>query len=284
MAGADVCGPPDAMNSCLSLIAAHSRNRCIGIGGGKYQIMPLHAYHNLRRYKRSGKWFFRKDAYRNPKKQLHFPLHLPKDLQRFKRLTMDKPIIMGKNTYLSMGRALPGRYNIVLSRRLTRAYPETMLCATLEDACDLADRINDLARTSAFLGDATQQPPDLEPDSATYLKYKGEIGKASGQGHQIPQQNAAWQYMPRPIADPRSEDQKRMPRATQEIMVIGGASIYDQALAWAQRLYVTIVDAQIDGDVFFPAYQLAHWQVRRQEQGVDGGWGYRFLILERLAG
>ena len=281
MAGPKICGDTDAVKSRLSLIAAHSRNRCIGIGGGKHQIMPLHAYSSLRRYKRAGRWFFRRDKQRNARKQLNFPLHLPKDMQRFKRLTMDKPIIMGRNTYLSIGSALPGRYNIVLSQHLAQAYPETILCANLADACDLADRIN-CQTTIDALEEDSRQLADAEPNAATYLKYKGKLGKASGKVDPTLRQNEEWKYMPRGSPAPAPEDQSQI--EPKEIMVIGGASVYHQVLSKARRVYVTIVDAQINGDVFFPDYHLLDWHIRRKEQGVDGGWSYSFLVLDRLTG
>lgn len=64
----------------ISLIVAASKNDVIGVGGG-------------------------------------LPWHLPEELRRFKALTMGKPMIMGRATYESIGRALPGRQSIVLSRR-----------------------------------------------------------------------------------------------------------------------------------------------------------------------
>jgi dihydrofolate reductase len=58
------------------------------------------------------------------------PWHLPQDLQHFKRLTMGKPIIMGRKTYMAIGRVLPGRLNIILSRQQDLLIPTPAVLAT----------------------------------------------------------------------------------------------------------------------------------------------------------
>lgn len=63
------------------------------------------------------------------------PWHLPEDLKFFKRTTMGKPVLMGKNTWLSIGKALPGRLNIVVSSSLSADLPEGVVrVVTLQDA------------------------------------------------------------------------------------------------------------------------------------------------------
>lgn len=52
------------------------------------------------------------------------PWHLPAELQHFKRITLGKPVVMGRNTYESIGRPLPGRLNIVLSRRYQQPHTD----------------------------------------------------------------------------------------------------------------------------------------------------------------
>lgn len=67
------------------------------------------------------------------------PWHLPADLQHFKSLTLGKPIIMGRKTYASIGRPLPGRTSIVLSREPGLELPAGVLLAhTMADALDMA--------------------------------------------------------------------------------------------------------------------------------------------------
>ena len=116
------------------------------------------------------------------------PWHLPEDLRYFKQVTMAKPIIMGRITFESIGRPLPGRTNIVISRQENYAPANVKVVSSLEDAIDLAESI--------CLIDGAE-----------------------------------------------------------EAMVIGGAQIYAQALEKADRLYLTEVDAEIEGDAWFPEFQ-----------------------------
>lgn len=62
------------------------------------------------------------------------PWHLPDDLRRFKRLTLDKPVLMGRKTALSIGRALPGRRNLVLTRSGAAPYEGQVIVRNLEQA------------------------------------------------------------------------------------------------------------------------------------------------------
>lgn len=71
------------------------------------------------------------------------PWRLPEDLKFFKRTTMGKPVIMGRKTYESLGKPLPGRLNIVLSRSNEVKLPEGMvLCNNVDDATELAGKEN----------------------------------------------------------------------------------------------------------------------------------------------
>jgi dihydrofolate reductase len=62
------------------------------------------------------------------------PWHLPDDLRRFKALTLGKPVLMGRKTWDSIGRPLPGRHNIVITRQAGLALPGTTVVASLEEA------------------------------------------------------------------------------------------------------------------------------------------------------
>ncbi|MBL6959275.1 MAG: dihydrofolate reductase [Rhodospirillales bacterium] len=62
------------------------------------------------------------------------PWRLPEDLKRFKALTMGKPIVMGRKTYDSIGRPLPGRTNIVITRDSTLTIDGAVVVASLQDA------------------------------------------------------------------------------------------------------------------------------------------------------
>jgi dihydrofolate reductase len=119
-------------------------------------------------------------------KKNDMPWHLPADLAYFKKTTLGKPIIMGRKTYQSIGRPLPGRKNIVISR----------------DNNFQAEGVEVVNSVDAALA--------LVVDSA-------------------------------------------------EVMVIGGGAIYQHCLVAAQRLYITHINANIDGDTHFPEYDLTVW-------------------------
>ena len=76
------------------------------------------------------------------------PWHLPAELQLFKRATLGKPIVMGRNTFESIGRPLPGRLNIVLSRQTDYQPEGVTVVATLEDAVVAAGDVERLGLNS----------------------------------------------------------------------------------------------------------------------------------------
>jgi len=137
------------------------------------------------------------------------PWRLPEDLQRFKRLTMGAPVIMGRKTRESIGRPLPGRRNIVVTREREATWEGCVVAHSLDEALALAD------------------------DAA-------------------------------------------------EAFVIGGAELYAQALPRADRLYLTLIDADYAGDAWFPAFDAAAWREVARESGVSAdGLGYAFVDYER---
>ena len=113
------------------------------------------------------------------------PWRISGDLQFFKRTTLGKPVVMGRKTFESIGRPLPGRENIVITRNPEWRAEGVTVVSNLEQALQTADA----------------------------------VARRDGAG---------------------------------EVMVIGGAQIYRQALHHAERLYVTEVDADVEGDAFFP--------------------------------
>ena len=144
------------------------------------------------------------------------PWHLPSELQFFKKITLGKPIIMGRKTHQSIGRALPGRTNIIISRNLDfQATKDCLVVASLQQALITA----------------------------------------------------------------RSND------PTTEVMLIGGAEIYRQALPLADRIYLTQVEADIEGDTFFPTLVESEWrEIWRESFSADARHAYAHTrcLLERL--
>ncbi len=140
------------------------------------------------------------------------PWHLPAELQLFKRATLGKPIVMGRNTFESIGRPLPGRLNIVLSRQT-----------------------------------------DYKPEGVTVVATLDEAVVAAGD--------------------------------VEELMIIGGATIYNQCLAAADRLYLTHIELTTEGDTWFPDYEQYNWQEIEQESYAaddKNPHDYRFSLLERV--
>ncbi|MBZ5486426.1 dihydrofolate reductase [Halomonas aquamarina] len=148
----------------------------------------------------------------------NLPWHLPEDLKFFKRMTQAKPLVMGRKTYTSIGKPLPNRLNIVITRDKTFAHDGVRVCHELADALALAD-------------------------------------------------------------------QQATIDAAEEIMVMGGGEIYRQALPYAQRLYITEVDVEVEGDTSFPEIASGEWREVQRVAGTpaEGQPAYDFVIYERTA-
>jgi dihydrofolate reductase len=144
------------------------------------------------------------------------PWHISADLQHFKKLTVGKPIVMGRKTYESIGRPLPRRTNIVVTRNQNWAVEGTMSAEDLP--------------------------------SALVLAY--EDAHASG-------------------AD--------------EVMVVGGAEVYRQALVHASRIYLTEVHAAFEGDAILDL-DLSDWsessRVRHKNEEAESP-DFSFVELRR---
>jgi len=131
------------------------------------------------------------------------PWHIRSDLQHFKRLTLNRPVVMGRHTFESIGKALPGRTNIVLSRDFSVPAPGAQVATSFDAA----------------------------------------LGAA------------------------RSDARKR---GVNEIMVIGGSSIFERTMPMAARLEITHVHASPEGDRFFPEIDPAQWQLRSRKEHPAG--------------
>ncbi|MCK7494741.1 MAG: dihydrofolate reductase [Comamonadaceae bacterium] len=143
------------------------------------------------------------------------PWRLPADLQHFKALTTGHPVVMGRRTFESLGRPLPNRTNIVVSRDPAYAPGGARIAHSLDDALTIA---------------AAALPPD------------------------------------------------------RQVFVIGGENLYTQMLPRAERLHVTLVDADLDGDARFPDLDWQQWrELERRDHPADDRNRYacRFLTLER---
>jgi dihydrofolate reductase len=141
------------------------------------------------------------------------PWDLPGDLQRFKATTMGHVLVMGRRTYDSIGRPLPGRTTVVVTRQPDWAAaadvpPEVLVAGDVPSAIELARKLDD------------------------------------------------------------------------EVFVVGGSQIYAEALPFAARLLLTWVDAEPDGDAFFPPVEWAEWT----EFGREAFDGWAVARYERASG
>ena len=123
--------------------------------------------------------------------------HLPEDLKRFKALTYGHTILMGKNTFVSLGRVLPNRKHIVL-------YDKTDFNVEDENV-EIVHSLDD------------------------FIKYRD---------------------------------------IDEEVFVIGGAMVYGQMIDYAEKLYITEIDEEFDGDVYFPKIDKSIWKEVEREKGI----------------
>lgn len=138
------------------------------------------------------------------------PWHLPEDLKRFRDLTMGNPIIMGRRTWESLGRPLPGRRNLVVSSNLA------------ENGCEV------------------------------FASLESAIAACAG---------------------------------SSDAFIIGGAALYAAALEMADRLFLTEIDADFEGDTSFPAFDRARWrEVHRERHGAAAGFDYEYVTYCRAVG
>lgn len=139
------------------------------------------------------------------------PWRLSDDLRRFKAITMGKPIVMGRKTWDSIGRPLPGRQNIVITRQAEFAAAGCDVVASKEEAIAIAGR-------------------------------------------------------------------------AEEVMVIGGSQVYELFLPDTERLYLTRVHAEVEGDAFFPEISSLEWRlVSDESHPADdrNAFDYSFQVYER---
>ena len=143
------------------------------------------------------------------------PWQLSPDLKRFKQLTMGHHIVMGRKTYESIGRLLPGRTSVIVTRQ-----------------------------------------PDYQVPGAIVAGSIAEALKVCSEGKEM----------------------------DQESFVIGGAEIYQQALGLCQRMYVTEIQQEFDGDALFPEFDPQEWrEISREKHRLDedDGLEYHFVVLDR---
>ena len=158
--------------ACLSLIVAIAKNRVIGVNNT-------------------------------------LPWHLPEDLKRFRALTTGHHIIMGRKTYDSLGRLLPGRTTVIVTRNQDYKVEGAVVAHSLEAAISAC-------------GD------------------------------------------------------------DKELFLIGGAELYKDGLKLANKLYITEIDAEYEGDAFFPEFDATQWQVGEREcHQAENSLRFSYITYQR---
>ncbi|SDZ60168.1 dihydrofolate reductase [Evansella caseinilytica] len=139
------------------------------------------------------------------------PWHLPNDLKFFKRVTSGHAVVMGRKTFVSLGKPLPGRRNIVVTRDRTFSPAGVEVIHSLEKIKDVRDTV-------------------------------------------------------------------------EEVFVIGGATLYNEMLPFAEKIYLTIIHEKFAGDTLFPKLNEQEWQVVSTEKGIideKNQYEHTFYVYER---
>lgn len=140
--------------------------------------------------------------------------HLPDDLKRFKKLTIGHNIIMGRKTFESIGRVLPNRHHIILSKN-----------AQINIDDENVEIIDDISKLEKYIN------------------------------------------------------------SDEENFVIGGAAIYKLLMPYCNKMYITEIDKDFDGDVYFPEISLEEWKAIEREDGPkdnENDFKYEYVTYERV--
>ena len=136
------------------------------------------------------------------------PWNLSADLKRFRAITSGKPVIMGRKTFESIGKPLPNRKNIIITRDKNYKADGCIMASSSEEALNAA-------------------------------------------------------------------------KGNKEIMIIGGEQVFKMFLPKANKMYLTIIEKDFDGDAYFPEYDKNGWAEVSREEHKDSGLKYAFVDLER---
>lgn len=156
--------------------------------------------------------FMAMDRNRLVGRQGTLPWKISADLKYFKRMTMGKPLVMGRVTFDSLGGVLPGRPHIVITRDKEWQHPGVEVVYSLNEALNAA------------------------------ANHVGE-----------------------------------------ELMIIGGANVCAQAMSLVERLYLTVIDHDFNGDRWLDAFDWQDWKIMTEahnDETGDGGYRYTYYVLE----
>lgn len=159
-------------------------------------------------------YFVAMDQNRVIGKDNDLPWKLPADLAYFKKKTTGHTIIMGRKTYESIGRPLPNRKNVILTRDKQFSAKGCMIIHSIDDALSLMNENEE-----------------------------------------------------------------------EEYFIIGGSDLFQAFLPYVERMYITFIHEQFEGDTFFPEVDLSHWKLLSREKGKKdekNRYDYEFLVYEKV--
>jgi len=135
------------------------------------------------------------------------PWNLPADMKRFRELTLNKPVVMGRKTFESIGRPLPKRQNLILTKDRNFRAEGCIAVHSVKEAIEAAEK---------------------------------------------------------------------------EIMIIGGSQIYELFLPFADKMYLTIIEKDFEGDAYFPEFDSREWKETSRTSQEDNGLSFSFVDFERI--
>ena len=161
------------------------------------------------------------------------PWHLPAELAYFKSVTMGKVLIMGRKTYASIGKPLPGRISVVVS----------------------SSGVLDTAENADYIAD-------------------GKLYLCSSLDDAIAQA--------RLLIERREENSSAVQLTHDEAAIIGGAQLCEAAMAMTDRLYLTVIDAEFDGDTWLKSFREQDWnEISVNNVSIDD-YDIAYRVLERV--
>jgi len=160
------------------------------------------------------------------------PWHLPAELAYFKSVTMGKVLIMGRKTYASIGKPLPGRISVVVS----------------------SSGVLDTAENAEYIA-----------DGKLYLCSSLEDAIAQAQL----------------LIDSREENSSAVQLTHDEAAIIGGAQLCEAAMAMTDRLYLTVIDDDFEGDTWLESFDEDDWQEESVRHVRIEDYDVAYRVLER---
>ena len=176
-------------------------------------------------------------------------VHISDDLKRFKAITRGHPIIWGRKTYESIGHPLPERTNIIITRNPDFKAEGCIVVPSLEEAL--------------------QKAASLPPLQSSLVREVPRSSEAEGVTS-LPAEDGGTPFIKGDFPTP-------------EIFIGGGGEIYREALPYVDKLYLTIVESDAQGDVFFPDWRKDFTKETFREKRFDEKTGlkYTWIDLER---